>query len=294
MSATAIVIAHRAGDRPDRLAEAAAEADVLEADVRLFHGRLEVRHAKSIGPIPVLWEKWHLVERTRPPLVLADLLAAMPGEAGLVLDLKGPDPRMAGRVLRATAEWRASRPLLVCGRVWRTIDRMRGHTRITTVHSAGSPRQLRTLLRRPAGSMEGASVDRRLLTRGVVEEIRARVPVLWAWGVDDATTARELAGWGITGMISDHPGALRDRRMPRSAANEPPTATHQAQGESVPDAGVRAMSAPLTIRCECGHLVRADDEQALLAAAREHIAAAHADLVGTLSDDDLRRMASGG
>ena len=191
-----MVIAHRAGDHPNLLAEAAAEADVLEADVRLFHGRLEVRHAKSIGPIPVLWEKWHLVERTRPPLLLEDLLAAMPDEAGLVLDLKGADPRMARRVLQATAKWRASRPLLVCGRVWRTVDRMRGHARV-----------------RPPRSFEGAAVDRRLLTRAVVEEIRARAPVLWAWGVDDAETASELAGWGVTGMISDHPGALRDPTM---------------------------------------------------------------------------------
>ena len=47
----------------------------------------------------------------------------------------------------------------------------------------------------------------------------------------------------------------------------------------------------LEIRCECGHLVRGDDETTLLAAAREHIAARHPELVGRLSDDDLRRMA---
>ena len=232
-----MVIAHRAGDHPDLLAEAAAEADVLEADVRLFHGRLEIRHAKSIGPVPVLWEKWHLVERTRPPLLLEELLAAMPAEAGLVLDLKGPDPRMARRVLRATAEWRASRPLLVCGRVWRTVDRMRGHAGVRTFHSAGSPRQLRALLRRPPRSLEGASVDRRLLTRALVEEIRAHAPALWAWGVDDAETASELAAWGVTGMISDHPGALRDPPKRQSASGEPPTTTRQSRGESASEAG---------------------------------------------------------
>lgn len=208
MSAHPEVIAHRAGDRPGALAAAAADADLVEADVRLFHGRLEVRHAKSIGPLPVLWEKWHLVERTRPPLLLEHLLAAMPADAGLVLDLKGPDPRMARRVLRATAEWRASRPLRVCGRVWATIDRMRGHTGVTTVHSAGSARQLRALLRRPEGRVEGASVDRRLLTPRVARDIRARTDVLWAWGVNDPDVARELLEWGVTGLISDVPGAI--------------------------------------------------------------------------------------
>lgn len=45
------------------------------------------------------------------------------------------------------------------------------------------------------------------------------------------------------------------------------------------------------IACECGQEVRGDDESALLAAAREHIAARHPELVGRLSDEDLRKMA---
>ena len=47
----------------------------------------------------------------------------------------------------------------------------------------------------------------------------------------------------------------------------------------------------LVIRCECGFVVRGDDEPALLAAAREHITARHPELVGRLSDDQLRQMA---
>jgi hypothetical protein len=47
------------------------------------------------------------------------------------------------------------------------------------------------------------------------------------------------------------------------------------------------MATLLTIRCECGHLVSGHGEEALLAAAREHIASRHPDLVGRLSDADL-------
>ena len=50
----------------------------------------------------------------------------------------------------------------------------------------------------------------------------------------------------------------------------------------------------LILQCQCGHSLHADDEAALLAAAREHIAAVHPDLVGGLSDDDLRAMARRG
>lgn len=47
----------------------------------------------------------------------------------------------------------------------------------------------------------------------------------------------------------------------------------------------------LVLRCECGHLVHGDDETGLLAAAREHIAVAHPELVGRLSDEGLLAMA---
>lgn len=47
----------------------------------------------------------------------------------------------------------------------------------------------------------------------------------------------------------------------------------------------------LLIRCECGHLVHGDDEAALLAAANQHIAERHPELVGRVSDEDLRAMA---
>jgi len=50
----------------------------------------------------------------------------------------------------------------------------------------------------------------------------------------------------------------------------------------------------LQIRCECGQLVQADDEPALLASAHEHIRVQHPDLVGRLSDEDLRAMARQG
>ncbi len=53
------------------------------------------------------------------------------------------------------------------------------------------------------------------------------------------------------------------------------------------------MSAQMTIRCECGHVLRADDERQLLVAAREHIDAVHPELAGRLSDEDLLSMARG-
>jgi predicted small metal-binding protein len=48
---------------------------------------------------------------------------------------------------------------------------------------------------------------------------------------------------------------------------------------------------PKTINCECGEVIRADSEEALLAKAEQHINDNHPDLVGTVTRDDLLAMA---
>jgi predicted small metal-binding protein len=45
------------------------------------------------------------------------------------------------------------------------------------------------------------------------------------------------------------------------------------------------------INCECGHVVRGETDEELLAAAEEHVTGAHPELVGKISRDDLLAMA---
>lgn len=203
------MIAHRAANSAEALAAVGPGVDVVEADVHLFHGRLEVRHAKALWPLPVFWERWYLLERGAPRPLLSDLLPLIPPGVGLMVDLKGPDPRLPGAVAAATAGFAAERGLIVSGRVWRTIDRMRAVENVRTLHSVGSPRELRALLRRrrPEG-LEGVSIHRRLLTPGVVAALRERAEWVWTWPVDDPETAAVLGAWGVTGMISDAPERL--------------------------------------------------------------------------------------
>jgi glycerophosphoryl diester phosphodiesterase len=210
VSVPGLVIAHRAANDLSALRRAAAHADIVEADVHLYRGRLEVRHAKTLGPLPVLWERWYLLDRDTPRLLLGTVLAAATSDVGLMLDLKGPDPRLPRAILRAAADWLAARPLVVSSRVWRTIERTRGTPGVNTLHSVGSPRQLRALLRRYGpGALEGVSVKRPLLTPGVASALRERAPQVWTWPVDDPADARALASWGVTGFISDAPERLR-------------------------------------------------------------------------------------
>ena len=143
MSVPATVIAHRAGNDLRMLAGAVGHVGVVEADVHLFHGRLEMRHAKSIGPLPILWERWYLLDRRVPRLTLAEVLDAASPEITLMLDLKGIDPRLPGEVMRAVDGWLTGRRLIVCSRTWRALEIFRGVTGVETLHSVGSRRQLR-------------------------------------------------------------------------------------------------------------------------------------------------------
>ncbi len=48
------------------------------------------------------------------------------------------------------------------------------------------------------------------------------------------------------------------------------------------------------IDCDCGYTVRGENDEELLAGAREHIADAHPDMVGKVTDEQLLAMASEG
>ena len=209
MRAPGLVVAHRAGNSAGALASMPEGVDVVEADVHLFHGHLEVRHAKALWPLPILWERWYLLERAAPRPPLSEILPLIPPGVALMIDLKGPDPRLGPAVLRAAGDLIAERGLTVSGRVWHTIDRMRGVEGVRTLHSVGSPRELRALLRRRgARRPEGVSIHRRLLSPVVASALRESADQLWSWPIDDAETAQQLGSWGVTGFISDAPGRL--------------------------------------------------------------------------------------
>jgi glycerophosphoryl diester phosphodiesterase len=209
-------VAHAAANSAGSARAARAHADVLEADVHRFRGRLEVRHAKTIGPVPILWERWYLVRPQRPRPLLSEVLdaaAADPPQPLLLLDLKGSHPRLAPDVLQATEDWRAGAEIFVSARHWPTADRATGAPAVTVLHSVGNPRGLRRLLARyPQRSLDGVSIHRRLLDRDTVARLRKRATRVWTWPVDDPADARALIGWGVEGLISDSPERLADLR----------------------------------------------------------------------------------
>jgi hypothetical protein len=201
----AFVVAHRAGNDLAHLQ--AAErlgAALVEADLRLWRGRIEVRHLKTAGPLPILWDRWRLANPFAPRLVLADLLAAARPDTHLLLDLKGRNLRLAELV---AAVLPADRPVTVCARDARLLGPFAGLAHVRRFRSVGSRRQLRSLLRSRV-LPDGVSIHERLLDEHVVAALRSGGATVISWPVNTLERAGELARLGVHGLISDRPSLL--------------------------------------------------------------------------------------
>jgi glycerophosphoryl diester phosphodiesterase len=198
------VIAHRAGNRLDRLREAEGQdVALVEADVRLFHGRPEIRHLKSVGPLPLYWDRWAVASPFRRHPVLADLLRATSPSTELMLDLKGSRPRLAEIVRTELERHLPRRRFTVCARSWRLLDAFEGLP-VRRLASAGSRRQVRSLLQHFAERrVDGVSVHERLLDARVIADLRSVADLVLTWPVNAPARARELVGIGVDGLISD-------------------------------------------------------------------------------------------
>jgi glycerophosphoryl diester phosphodiesterase len=213
-------VAHRAGNHLERLraAESGSPGAVVEADVNLFRGRLEIRHLKTLGPVPLLWDRWELASPLQRRLLLSELLDAAAPTTELMLDLKGRDPRLAERVVETLQPYLGNRRLTICTRAWPLLDAFEGLP-VRRVHSVGTARQLRALIRRAgAARIEGVSIHERLLDLTAVTELRRVAGIVMTWPVNDLARATELVRLGVDGLISDRLDAISDLGSAEAAA----------------------------------------------------------------------------
>jgi hypothetical protein len=204
-----LAIAHRAGNSLAGL-RAANElgVDVIECDVHRHRGRLEVRHLKTAGPLPFLWDRWELASASAPRLGLHELLAAEHHGAVVMLDVKGRRLATARAVTDSLSRLAPDRPVLVCGRFWPGVEELARLPSVRPVLSARNKLELARLRRRLATRggpppPYGVSVHRSLLDRDVVEELHGAVEVVMTWPVDDLATLDVVVGLGVSGVISE-------------------------------------------------------------------------------------------
>lgn len=204
-----LVVAHRAGNRLDALrASERAGVSVVEADVRLYRGRLEVRHLKRLRPLPLFWDRWEIATLRHGRLQLDELLTAASPATVLMLDLKGRRQRLANRLAEAITPYLATRRFLVSSRYWPLLERFAGLP-VRRLHSVGTKRQLRELIRRsPDIRFDGVSVHERLLDAQAMADLHRDGAFVMTWPVNDAVRGAELLQLGVDGLISDRPDAL--------------------------------------------------------------------------------------
>lgn len=206
-----LAIAHRAGNSLAGM-HAANElgVDVIECDVHTYRGRLEVRHLRTAGPLPFLWDKGELVSASAPRLGLQELLEADQHGTLFMLDVKGPWTWAGRNVARMLHDGGHHRPVLACGRWWPSIDAMAHLPYVRPVLSARNRLEMARLRRRLSRGPRpyGVSVHLSLLDRDVVRWLHEHVTVVMTWPVNDLDVLEHLLDIGVTGVISDEEHVL--------------------------------------------------------------------------------------
>jgi glycerophosphoryl diester phosphodiesterase len=206
-----LAIAHRAGNSLAGLHAAnRLGVDVIECDVHHHRGRLEVRHLKTAGPLPFLWDRWELASASAPRLGLHELLAADEHGTTFMLDLKGRSGATAGAVARLLHDGGHHREVLVCGRHWPSVEHVARLPYVRAVLSARNRVELARLRQRVAAApaVHGVSVHASLLEPATVEGLLRHVDVVMTWPVNDVTTLQAVLALGANGVISDEPEVL--------------------------------------------------------------------------------------
>ena len=218
-----LAIAHRSGNSLAGL-QVANElgVDVIECDVRRGREQLEVRHLKSAGPLPFLWDRWELTHASAARLGLHEILAAQQHGTTFMLDVKGRRGDMAAAVAECLRRG-PRREVLVCGRYWPAVDALAELQFVRPVLSARNRAELARLRRRLASSRGstrapyGVSVHRSLLTPALVAELHRSVEVVMTWPVNDLASLDAVLAVGVSGVISDEAAVLAELIRRRDA-----------------------------------------------------------------------------
>lgn len=177
---------------------------MIELDVHVHGGKVEVRHEKVLRPTSRLWERWYLLPIDSEIILLEDVLGAIATDVPLMLDLKCFTSRAAGRIRSAVGD---GRPLTVSSRSWWALRAFRDRRDTVLLRSCGGRRQLWLARVLPGlGDRMGIVAHERLLDAATVRAIRSATPVLFSWAIRSQARGRELGEAGVTGLIVDDLG----------------------------------------------------------------------------------------
>lgn len=210
-----LLIAHRAGNDLQLLSEAfSAGVDYAEADVWLYRRQLEVRHTKTLGLIPLLWDRWSLRPGWTKRLVLSEVVRAANGRGRLYLDLKGQEKALPATLtlelnLFGLSDVAFSSPF------WWYLDELKPEfPKATLFYTVSSVERLEEFRPRLAKrEVSAVAIKRSIVSKDVIGELRdAGVEDITTWGVDTRADAQEAFASGLNGVNSKNLGLLAELR----------------------------------------------------------------------------------
>jgi glycerophosphoryl diester phosphodiesterase len=195
-----LLAAHRIETPEAAAAARSAGADLIEIDVHLRRGALEVRHPRRHGPI--LWDREGVRRARGSSGTLGPLLAALPEGAEPMIDLKGGAPVLAREAL-AAARAAGLGAVMLTSRRWALLDGLAGEDGVRVAYSAAGRREVARLLGRDAPDGAAACVRSDLLDAATVAALRRRHPLVMSWDVADRAHAERLVALGVGGLVLD-------------------------------------------------------------------------------------------
>lgn len=183
------------------MSAALKRADIVELDVHLFRGRVEVRHAKVLWPTARLWEKWFFLPADTTVPSIESALAVIPPDVSLLLDMKCFTRRAGRRIRRAVPE---DRDLIVSCRSWWVLSVFADRQQTIMLRSCGNRLQRFLVKLIPGlGDRVGVVIHERLLEPDTAAALLKHTPHLFSWAAESIERGRELADLGVTGLIVD-------------------------------------------------------------------------------------------
>ncbi|MBA2759056.1 MAG: hypothetical protein H0U38_05140 [Chloroflexia bacterium] len=203
-----LIVAHRAGNSAKTAARAVKRGvDMLEADIWRYQRRLEIRHLKTMGPVPLLWDRWILAPGWAPRLDLHHLLDTTPVDTRIMLDLKGHDPMLAPSIVKTIRDRQPDRAIIMCTRYWGHLDRMKDDAGVHRIYSVGSEQERATVWSRlEAMEHPAVSIHRELLTPAIARRFADLGVTVLVWSANTRDEARLLLDLGADGLtVSNGP-----------------------------------------------------------------------------------------
>ena len=215
-----VAIAHRAGNDLARLEHATSiGADLAELDVWLRRGRVEVRHAKTVGPLPLLRERWRLSPGWGPRLELDAVIEAAGPDVRLMVDLKSETLALSEGVA-AAFDRRPGATYAVTTREWWLLEPFEGRDGVCLIPSAAWPHELAELMPHLGDRFHALSMHITLVEPALMSELAGRGVSTFVWPVNTTAELERVLGAGAAGVNSDNLDLL---------------AQVIANGEAVPD-----------------------------------------------------------